>query len=187
MSEYEFNHRQIWPELYDPDFPGDYQVVRLYPLENTVRTLTPLPFQFDDGGRAKAAFQSLARDCVTRSIAIATGLPYQRVYQDIASGNAAQKATSKTPKRSLSADHGVNTRRKWFKEYMSSLGFEWVPAMHVGNPKRAYLCEEDLPTGRLVVALSKHYTAVINGVIRDTFNCCPDGSRCVFGFWRLKG
>ena len=42
-----------------------------------------LPFVHDDGGRAAAGFKGEARDCVTRAIAIATGLPYREVYDTI--------------------------------------------------------------------------------------------------------
>lgn len=39
-----------------------------------------LEIKFNDGGRAAAGFKGTARDCVARSIAIATGLPYCEVY-----------------------------------------------------------------------------------------------------------
>lgn len=41
------------------------------------------PFVVDDGGRAMAGFIGYAGDCVTRAIAIATGLPYRQVYDDL--------------------------------------------------------------------------------------------------------
>jgi hypothetical protein len=37
--------------------------------------------------------------------------------------------------------------------------------------------------GRLVVAVSKHYTAVIDGVIHDTHNPQREGKRCVYGYF----
>ena len=37
-------------------------------------------FKYNDGGRAAAGYQGAAGDCVTRSIAIVTGLPYEEVY-----------------------------------------------------------------------------------------------------------
>ena len=37
-------------------------------------------FVFTDGGRAAAGHKGKVKDCVTRSIAIATGRPYQEVY-----------------------------------------------------------------------------------------------------------
>jgi hypothetical protein len=37
-------------------------------------------FVMDDGGRAAAGYKGQTGDCVCRSIAIATGKPYQEVY-----------------------------------------------------------------------------------------------------------
>jgi len=37
--------------------------------------------------------------------------------------------------------------------------------------------------GRLVVAVSKHYTCVIDGVIYDIHNPHRGGLRCVYGYW----
>jgi hypothetical protein len=37
-------------------------------------------FQYDDGGRAAAGYKGKAGDCTCRAISIATGLPYQHVY-----------------------------------------------------------------------------------------------------------
>ena len=37
----------------------------------------------DDGGRKDAGFRGRGGDCVTRSIAIATGIPYKRVRKDL--------------------------------------------------------------------------------------------------------
>ena len=37
----------------------------------------------NDGGRKDAGFRGECRDCVVRSIAIATGMEYRRVYEDI--------------------------------------------------------------------------------------------------------
>jgi hypothetical protein len=39
--------------------------------------------------------------------------------------------------------------------------------------------------GKLVVSLSRHYAAVIDGVIRDTHDCSRDGNRCVYGYWQF--
>ncbi len=40
-------------------------------------------FQYNNGGRAAAGFKDEAGDCVTRAIAIATGLPYRAVYNTL--------------------------------------------------------------------------------------------------------
>lgn len=39
-----------------------------------------MDFVFHDGGRDAAGYKGSTGDCVTRSIAIAAGKPYQEVY-----------------------------------------------------------------------------------------------------------
>ena len=41
-----------------------------------------MEFKFNDGGRSKY-FKGFTGDCVTRAIAIATGLDYKKVYDDL--------------------------------------------------------------------------------------------------------
>jgi len=171
-------------------------------------------FEYNDGGRATAGYKGHAGDCVTRAIAIAAGLPYMDVYKSLSSGCREQRLTKRSY-RMQSARSGVNTRRKWFKDYMHSLGFEWVPTMGIGTGCQVHLRADELPPGRLVVAVSKHYTAVINGVIYDTHDPSERGTtiyhpnypedqlpkgaywlangngwayspeRCVYGYWKL--
>ena len=149
-------------------------------------------YKYNDGGRQTAGRKGDTGDCVTRSIAIAANLPYQQVYDVLANGNATQRKskhyTVKDGKRT--ASRGINVRRKWFKDYMQSLGFEWVTTMTIGSGCKVHLCPTELPKGRLVIAVSKHYTSMIDGVINDTWNPQrqdQDGrqSRCVYGYWRL--
>ena len=47
----------------------------------------------DDGGRAAAGYVGNTGDCVTRSIAIATGLPYKEVYDALAEGMPGNAST----------------------------------------------------------------------------------------------
>jgi len=171
-------HKEVWPELYDPDFPDKYTIEKL-----DASTPSPLPFRFNDGGRSKAGFSGSARDCVARSTAIASGLSYIEVYSALAQGNATQRASKRTPRRTRTASQGIFTQRKWFKDYMTSLGFVWVPTQRIGSVNKARLCKGALPNGKLVVSVPRHYTAVINGVINDTFDCSRNGKRCVYGYW----
>lgn len=127
-------------------------------------------FVFDDGGRAAAGFKGRAGDCVTRAVAIAAGLPYDEVYRRLAKERGEQRVTKRSGKKAASARNGIDTRRKWFKDYMASLGFEWVPTMRIGSGCKVHLCADELPAGRIVVAVSKHYTAMIDGVIHDTYD-----------------
>jgi hypothetical protein len=143
-----------------------------------------MQFQFNDGGRLAAGYKGNAGDCVCRSIAIVTGLPYQQVYDKLTAGKGSQRAgKNKARKWHSSARDGVWTSRKWFKEYMKNIGFTWVPTMAIGQGCKVHLKADELPQGRLVVAVSKHYTAVIDGIIQDTHDPSRDETRCVYGYW----
>jgi hypothetical protein len=143
----------------------------------------------NDGGRKAAGFKGNAGDCVCRAIAIASGVPYKDVYRRLAEGNGTQRA-SKRQKRSKAgkvrtARAGIYTQRKWFRDYMRELGFEWTATMTIGSGCRVNLRDGELPMGRLVVNVSRHSAAVIDGVIHDTFDDQRGGARCVYGYWKL--
>jgi len=42
---------------------------------------------------------------------------------------------------------------------------------------------DELPQGKLIVRLSKHLTAMIDGVIQDTHDPSRGGKRCVYGYY----
>lgn len=150
-------------------------------------------FQFNDGGRSAAGFKGRAGDCVARAVAIASSKPYAEVYATLAKGAGDERKS-----RGASARNGIHTKRKWFKDYMASLGFAWTPTMSIGSGCKVHLREDELPAGRLVVAVSRHYTAVIDGVIHDThdpqrlqFGAPSDaedirGTRCVYGYYAIR-
>lgn len=178
-----------------------------------------IEFVQNDGGRIEAGFKGKAGDCVCRAIAIVTGLPYREVYDRLAAGNASQRVTKHTKKKlagKKTARSGIYTHRKWFKDYMAELGFEWVATMQIGSGCQVHLNAAELPKGRIIVSLSKHYAAVIDGVLHDTYDCSDRGTttyylnhpkdllpkkaylhesgdryvykpeRCVYGYWKLN-
>ena len=55
-----------------------------------------LKLEVNDGGRAAAGFKGQAGDCVVRSIAIVSGISYQKVYDDLYKANEVFRTTSKT-------------------------------------------------------------------------------------------
>ncbi len=145
-----------------------------------------IEFIENDGGREGAGFKGKAGDCVTRAIAIAAQLPYNQVYTRLAEGNATQRKTKHTKNAGKrTARNGVYTQRKWFKDYMASLGFEWTPTMLIGQGCKVHLREDEIPKGRLIVSLSRHSAAVIDGKLHDTYDCSREGNRCVYGYWKL--
>lgn len=131
---------------------------------------------FDDGGRAAAGFSVAndAGDCVVRSIAIAGQMDYKTVYEGLAAMSAELGGRR-------SARDGVT--RKVFDAYLTSLGWQWTPTMQIGAGCQVHLRRDELPPGRLVVRVSKHMTAVVDGVIHDTHDPSRDGTRCVYGYW----
>lgn len=143
-------------------------------------------FNFNDGGRESAGYKGKAGDCVCRAIAIAAQLPYQEVYDRLAEGNADQRKSKRTPKRPRSANNGINTKRKWFKDYMHELGFVWTATMQIGSGCKVHLEPDELPSGRLVCSVSRHNVAVIDGVINDTYDSTRNGKRCVYGYWKMS-
>lgn len=135
---------------------------------------------YNDGGRAAAGYKGHAGDCAARAIAIAAEIPYQQAY-DLINGHAKDERR----KRKSSARSGVY--RPTMHKVMESLGWKWTPTMLVGQGCRVHLRDGELPGGRLIVNLSKHYAAVVDGVIHDIYDPSRDGSRCVYGYWRKEG
>lgn len=146
-----------------------------------------LPFIFNDGGRAAAGYLGDAGDCVVRAIAITTGLPYQQVYEDLRAANAsyAQTRGDRLAKRlNIKGSSPRNgNHRKVFHDYILNHGFTWVPTMQIGGGCRVHLRANELPKGVLIVKLSKHLSAIVNGVIQDTHNPSRGGARCVYGYY----
>jgi len=168
---------------------------------------------YNDGGRSAAGYSGKCGDCAVRAIAIATEQPYEQVYQAIANVNASTRGRLKSP-RHRSPRNGVNVQGVAFKRYMATLDWTWMPTMGIGTGCTVHLADGELPMGRLIVRVSKHVCAVIDGVIHDTHDpserstiIYPAGTlpdqmpkgvrwlengngwayepkRCVYGYWR---
>lgn len=137
-------------------------------------------YRYNDGGRAAAGFKGKTGDCVARSIAIVTGLPYRDVYDRLAEGNATQRITKKSRKSTAgvrTARNGISVSRKWFRDWMASLGFHWTPVAAIGKPG----CKTSDFAGRTVIARQRrHYVAIVDGVVNDIWD---SSERVVYGYW----
>lgn len=144
-------------------------------------------FQLNDGGRQAAGFKGGAGDCVVRAIAIAAQLPYLQVYEDLHAANTAyaDQRNDKLARRlnAKGASPRNGNHRNVFHDYIVGHGFDWVPTMQIGAGCQVHLLANELPSGRLIVKVSKHLTAVIDGVICDTHNPSRGGTRCVYGYY----
>lgn len=142
----------------------------------------------NDGGRGDIGGPGARSDCVARAIAIATEQPYAKIYFEVAQINFRMPKTARrAPTVGIfTASKGIYTNSALFKNYMRYLGFVWTPTMHIGSGCRVHLRRGELPMGRLVVKVSRHYTAVIDGVIHDLHDCSRGGMRCVYGYWKKR-
>lgn len=138
-----------------------------------------MEYQHNDGGRKKAGYRGDAGDCVCRAIAIATGKEYQEVYAGLISLGITMKQT----KRVRGSHPRTGVKRKVYDAYLKFYGWEWTPTMTIGQGCKVHLKKEELPKGKLIVRVSKHLVAVINGVIQDTYNPSREETRCVYGYW----
>ena len=137
-------------------------------------------FVYDDGGRAAAGYKGTADDCVVRAIAIAAQLPYQEVYDAINEMASSERRGKR--KRSISnARTGVYKQTS--KKYLESMGWKFTATMTIGSGCKTHLRADELPPGRLIVKVTKHMVAIIDGVIHDLGDCSRNGTRCVYGYY----
>lgn len=146
-----------------------------------------MKYQFNDGGRKEAGYKGTAGDCAVRAIAIATEQDYQEVYEEMHVANLFHSTNSRSRVAKEIKRRGYSPRNGMFKDvvkkYMDSIGWNWTPTMGIGTGCKVHLRDGELPMGRLVVNVSKHYVAVIDGVIQDTYDPSRGGTRCVYGYW----
>lgn len=141
-----------------------------------------MKFKYNDGGREAAGFQGITGDCVCRAIAIASQLPYTTVYEIINQFVLSERVTKRRKRRGKSTAR-TGVYKPTTKAIMDSLGWKWVPTMFIGQGCKVHLRESELPAGRLVVQVSKHLVAVVDGVMHDISECSREGTRCVYGYF----
>lgn len=138
-----------------------------------------LPYQYDDGGRSKYFRAKNVGDCVCRAIAIASGKDYKEVY------NMLYKASGDSPR------NGVMTSSVRFKRFMREQGFVWVSLCQIGSKQSSHFYKGEIPSvGRLVCSAHRHEVAVVDGIVRDTWDSRYNSwgePRRVYGYWKYNG
>lgn len=134
-----------------------------------------LPYEYDDGGRSNYFKANKVGDCVCRAIAIASGRDYKEIY------NLLYKTMGESPRG------GVMTSGVRFKRLMVELGFKWVSLCSVGSKQSSHFFVGELPSrGRLVCSAHRHEVAVVDGVVRDTWDSRYNSwgePRRIYGYW----
>lgn len=125
-------------------------------------------YKYDDGGRSEAGFKSES-DCGIRAVAIACELSY----------NEARAILKRSAKKGRMGTGQIS--KGIYKEDMTdalkTLGWTWRTAPKFEGRKAGY---SDLPKGRIIARMAKHYAAVIDGEIHDTFD---SSEKMVYGYW----
>ena len=141
-----------------------------------------MEFIYSDGGRSNYYDAKKVGDCVVRAIANATGKDYKEIYDGI-NELAKSERIGKRKKKISSSRNGVYTQTA--KKYIEDvLKWKWHPCMKIGSGCTTHLKKDELPNGKLIVNLSKHFSCVKDGVLYDTFDCSRNEKRCVYGYWK---
>jgi hypothetical protein len=127
-------------------------------------------YQYNDGGRREAGFKGAVHDCVARSIAIVLQRPYKEVYREL---HRRMKRLGYSPREGCD--------RHIYHKYLLSQGMQWT-SFHVAGRKYPRL-DGPLPGGRIICSVREHLTAVVDGVIQDSFNPIGDGRGVVYGYY----
>jgi len=152
-------------------------------------TIKPRGIVIDDGGRADAGYTGTAGDCVTRAIAIALQQDYETTREHLMSamGNWIATSRSRAAKHARAGGRGRSVRngvpKQVYQAYLSNVGWNWTPTMHIGSGCTIHLRGDELPPGRLIARVSRHLVAVVDGMIHDTSDPTRGGTRCVYGYW----
>ena len=139
-----------------------------------------IDFIINDGGRYAAGFKGETGDCEARAIVNATGWDYQTVYDFIAnemaeagfgkSANAYYLGARQMAKFRANGNkktRGKPNARKVQDNILTKLGFTKVKLPK--GPRPTYT-EAHATYGNCVVTTRKHFCALANGALQDTFD-----------------
>jgi hypothetical protein len=136
----------------------------------------------DDGGRVASGYRGTAPgDCAARAAAIASGRPYKEIYNRII--NLAR--LERPGKNRIRSHPREGVHKRTMQRLMEEIGAEWTPTMGIGSGCTVHVRMHELPPGRLVLSLSRHYSACIDQVVHDLYDPSRGGERCVYGYWEL--
>lgn len=142
-----------------------------------------MKFVYSDGGRSKYFTAEKVGDCVCRAICNATGEDYKKIY-DLINQQAKCERKGKRKRSISNARDGVY--RTNYSKILADLGWVWHPTMTIGSGCQTHLKANELPSGTLIVKVSKHLTCVKDGVLYDTYDCSRNGTRCVYGYFIME-
>lgn len=122
--------------------------------------------------KAKRGWRWDRQDCVIRALANAMTIEWVEAYDYLV----------KKGRKDLYTPTDAYGFRKWIQED----GGSWVACPARAGKKRMTVLQfaETHPEGRYVVYIASHFTACVNGVILDAWNCSESA---VVGYFDLDG
>lgn len=131
-----------------------------------------IKFQYSDGGRYNAGYNTIVGDCVTRAIAIVSRISYIEVYESMNKFISEKEGGTKARKGSC-VPLGIHI--KTLKKIMRELGAKWYFT-------NSY---DDIPRkGKVILNVPNHVCAIIDGIIYDTFDIRETNKR-IYGYWKI--
>ena len=135
--------------------------------------------QTDGGRRQDTKRRNHGKDCMVRALAVATGVPYAQVYDELVAEGVF------SPKRGGFMDRLVGQLNFADMDF-HGFKFQWIsfPAVK-GKPRmHADKFAEQFPTGTYLLRMGHHICCMADGVLYDMFS--HTDRRCVYGAWQLK-
>lgn len=120
-----------------------------------------------DGGRSQY-FKGNAGDCAARAMAIALGLDYKQCYDELSKAHRARTG-KKTARNGIYKDD--------FDTVLNKHGWVWHPAPKFDGRKARH---SDMPSGNVIARMSRHFVAVIDGVVHDSWD---SRGKMIYGYW----
>lgn len=125
-------------------------------------------FIYNDGGRLEAGFKTQT-DCGIRAVAIACDISYK-------DARAILKKSAKNGKQG-NGQIANGIYKEDLNSALETFGFKWQQAPKFEGRKAKFY---DLPKGKIIARMSKHFVAVVDNVIHDTWD---SSEKMVYGYW----
>lgn len=130
-----------------------------------------MPFVRHDAGKGHRSWDN--GDCTVRALAAVTAWSYEHCWEYLYKLQGEHKATSFKLPEFLRRDPD----KLPVSYYIAFKAKRGVKRMTGEQFCKAY------PTGRYLLRLAHHVTAVVNGNLIDTWDC---SRKCVYGAWRIR-
>jgi len=155
-----------------------------------------MAYKYDDGGRNACGFQGKSGDCFLRAYAITEGKNYAEARKEmeeeykklkpITHKRRGAKKPSRLKNEGVSSNvYGVYTKHA--REILSKKGYTWTPVMGIGTGTTMHVKEGELPQGKNILRVSKHFIASEGQDWKDSHNASRGGTRAVYGYYHKEG